>query len=36
MMLFTLFEQCVLWVSRGPVNACVDSVWSAAWVSLPF
>jgi hypothetical protein len=31
----TLFEWCSLWVSRGPVNACVDWLWTREFVAIP-
>jgi hypothetical protein len=34
MTLLTLYEVCVTWVSRGPVNACIDWAWVAEWVPL--
>lgn len=36
MMLVTFFEHCVTWVSHGPVNACVELMWTQAWVALPW
>lgn len=34
MSLMTLYEACVLWVSRGPVHACIETAWTVGWVSL--
>lgn len=31
-----LLPACVTWVSRGPVNACIDWQWTAAWTSIPW
>jgi hypothetical protein len=36
MTLMTLFEHCVTWVSRGDVNACVEVMWTTAWVACPW
>jgi hypothetical protein len=36
MMLMTLFEHCVTWVSRGDVNASVEVMWTTAWVACPW
>lgn len=35
-MMRTWLERCVLWVGRGPVNACVDWLWTNEWVAVPW
>ena len=35
-MIQTLLETCVTWVSRGPVHACIDLMWTACWTSVPY
>jgi hypothetical protein len=32
----TFFEHCVTWVSRGDVHACVEVMWTTAWVACPW
>lgn len=36
MMLVTLFEHCVTWVSHGTANACTDWKWTTMWTALPW